>query len=60
MNLITVMLYRFAELLESKMGTAKAAKQVADEMAAFENYCSKNKIYPKNVTTDNIRLCKYK
>ena len=60
MNLITVMLYRVAELLESKMSTSKAIKQVADEMAAFEDYCQKNKIYPKNVTTDNLRVCKYK
>lgn len=60
MNNLAVILERFGELVESKMATSAAAKQVAAEVRAFETYCTKNRIAPKDITTNNLRLCKYK
>lgn len=59
-EMIAVALDRFAELVETKMATGKAAKQVSDELRAFDVYCVKNRIKPSVVKTDHLRLCKYK
>lgn len=59
-EMIAVAFDRFAELVETKMATGKAAKQVADELRAFDAYCVKAKIKPTVVTTDHLRKCKYK
>lgn len=60
MNEIAVILKRMAELIENKMAVSKAMSQVAEEVLAFNRYCEKAKIVPKSITTDNLRLCKYK
>lgn len=57
---IAVIFERFGELVETKMATSKAAKQVADEVVAFEKYCNKTRIKPIKITTKNLELCKYK
>lgn len=59
-NITTVSLERFAELVESKMAVSKAARQVAAELEAFDEYCRGAKKFPTFITTDNLRTCKYK
>jgi len=57
---LAVAFVRFSELVETKMATGKAAKQVASELMAFDAYCEKSRIIPIKVTTKHLAACKYK
>jgi len=60
MNELAVILKRMAELIENKMAVSKAMTQVANEIVALNTYCEKNRIVPKNITSDNLRKGKLK
>ena len=60
--IISVVLERISELLDSKKSVSASLRQVAEEIRDLDKYCNENykKIHYYNITTEHLKERRYK